>query len=311
MRKLIAAAAVLAVTSAHAAEELKFGDLNYFLKQGQFNVLVDANSGFSKFTDTSTYEKRGYTFDTQFAYAINDKLNAFVGLSYAFDMQLEDKTTTTNADVDQDGLANPAIGLNYRLLNQNSSEYNFDLGAIARIKIQDAETGSSTGQDVKDGNNATGRNSLEVNARIGKKWNEANEWQLAAGLQYNLKGESFDKSPAGDVKNKMDDSLDAFVRASYQYRPVNEFMILVSAQLTRLGQIDGKNKSNNAVTKVEDYVDKKFGFTAKYLVTDDFIFKFNYSQSNLDEIAVYEGGNKSVIDKRRASHFGVGVDFLF
>jgi len=310
MRKLIAAAAVLAVTSAHAAEELKFGDLNYFLKQGQFNVVVDANSGFSKETADVTYEKRGYTFDTQFAYAINDKLNAFVGLSYAFDMQVEDKTKDSpNADVDQDGLANPAIGLNYRLLDQGSSDFNFDLGAVARIKIQDAEVGSSVGQNVKDGNNATGRNALELNARLGKKWNEANEWQLAAGLVYFQDGETEYKSTAGNSKIDEDSSMDVFLRASYQYRPVNEFMLLVSAQATRVGEVDSKEASVKSTA--DSHIDLDFRFTAKYLICENFIGKFNYGQSRNSDFDSKTAGVKTKIDKRRDSFFGIGVDFLF
>ena len=310
MRKLIAAAAVLAVTSAHAAEELKFGDLNYFLKQGQFNVLVDANSGFSKETGNTTYEKRGYTFDTQLAYAINDRLNAFVGLSYAWDMEVEDKTKdNTNADFSQDGLANPAIGLNYRLFDQGSSAYNFDLGAVARIAIEDAEVGSSIGQNSKDGNNASSRNALELNARMGRKWNEANEWQLAGGLVYFQDGEYTAKETTGDVKVDEDSSMDLFLRASYQYRPVNEFMVLVSAQATRVGEVD--SKASGVKTTEDSHIDLDFRFTAKYLICENFIGKFNYGQARNSNYDSKTAGVKTEIDKRRESFYGLGVDFLF
>lgn len=309
MRKLIAAAAVLAVTSTHAAEELKFGDLNYFLKQGQFNVQVDASSGFSKQTDTVTYEKRGYTFDTQFAYAISNNLNAFVGLSYAWDMEVENKTTPTNADFNQDGLANPALGLNYRLMNQANGEFNFDLGAVAKINVQDAESGSSVGQNSKDGNNALGRSSLELNARVGKKWNEANEWQLAGGLVYFQDGDSKIMSTTGNVKVDEDSSMDVFVRASYQYRPVNEFMVLVSGQATRVGEVE--TKAASVKTKADSHIDFDLRFTAKYLICENFIAKLNYGQARNSNYDSKTAGVKTEIDKRRESFFGLGVDFLF
>lgn len=311
MRKMIAMAAVLATTSAFAAEELKFGDINYFLKQGQFNASADLNQTYEKYKfQSTTLETRGLVLSTQFAYALNDQLNAFVGLDYAWDRQTEDKTTETNADFNSDGLANPAIGVNYRLMNQNDARYNLDLGAVARINIEDAESGDSAGADSNDGNFADSRNSLELNARVGRKWNIANEWQLAAGAVYFTEGDSTVKQVGGDVDLEDESSFDLYVRASYQYRPVNEFMILLSAQATQVGETDSKIDGGGKIES-DSHLDLSFRFAAKYLITENFIAKFNYGMSRNSDYDVKVAGANEEFKNRRENFFGLGVDFLF
>jgi hypothetical protein len=309
MRKLIAVAAVLAFSSAHAAEELKFGDVNYFLKQGEKNVTADLSQTFYKQNaggDKSV--TRAYQLDTTLAYAFSDQLNAFVGLSYAYDRTTIDKTFGGPAGPQEDrfysdGLANPALGVNYRLQNQNSSMYNVDLGAVACINIEDAETGSF---DSNDGNFADPNHSIELNARMGRKWNEANEWQLAVGGIYNLDGESTEKTNAGSTDVDEDASYDLFLRATYQYRPVNEFMVLLSAQATQVGERDVKPEGA-AKDTIDSHTNLDFKFTAKYLINDGFIGKFNWGVSRLAELESDSGD----VDNRLQNFFGVGVDFLF
>ncbi len=311
MRKLIAVAAVLAITSAHAAEELKFGDVNYFLKQGQKNVTADISQTFYKQNDknqtpaTKTVT-RGYLLDTTLGYAFTDRLNAFVGLSYAYDLKTDDKTTTSNGKFYSDGLANPAVGLNFRLQNQNEAMYNVDFGAVARINVQDSEKGSSVGQSKEDGNFADGRNSLELNARMGRKWNEANEWQLAVGGIYHQDGETTLNASAGDTDIDEDSSYDLFLRATYQYRPVNEFMVLTSLQATQVGERDIKPQGASKDT-LDAHTNFDFKFTAKYLVTDNVIGKFNWGVSHLGKIET----KNETITNRLQNFFGFGVDYLF
>lgn len=301
MRKLIAVAAVLAFSSAHAAEELKFGDVNYFLKQGEKNVTADVSQTFYKQNDGGDKTvTRAYQLDTTAAYAITDQFNAFVGLSYAYDRETKDKTGGTNR-FNSDGLANPAIGANFRLQNQNTSMYNVDFGAVARINIEDAEYGS-TGED---GNFADANNSLELDARMGRKWNEANEWQLAVGGVYNMDGESTINDASGDIDVDEDSSFDLFLRATYQYRPVNEFMVLLSAQATQVGERDVKAAGTKDT--IDSHTDMDFKFTAKYLINDGFIGKFNWGVSRLAELESDSGD----VDNRLQNFFGVGVDFLF
>jgi hypothetical protein len=308
MRKMIAVAAVLAMSSVHA-EELKFGDVNYFFKQGQMNVLANVNSAFSEEkNDTTTQESRGYITETQFTYGFSDQLNAFIGLDYAYDLQTE---ISGNPDIDSDGLANPALGAIYRLMNQNDAAYNVDLGAVARINIEDAEEGSSDPGVVEDGNFANGRSSLELLARMGRKWNEANEWQLAGGLVYFKDGEHTVKDTTGDTDLEDDASMDLYLRASYQYRPINEIMFLLSAQATRVGEADSEVDGSNTKVEQDSHIDYNFGFTAKYLITENFIAKFNYGMSNNPDYDVKVGGTNEEVTKRRKNFWGLGVDFLF
>lgn len=312
MRKMIVVGAVLAIASAHAAEELQFGDVNYFIKQGQINLSADVNSVYNKNTINGTsLVNRGVVTNTTAAYAFSDKLNAFVGLSYAYDNESRDLTTQTNEDFSNDGFANPALGVNYRLFNQNEAMYNFDLGAVARIGVQDAEAGSSTGRNSKDGNFATGRDSLELNARMGRKWNEANEWQLAGGVVYNAEGNSTNRVVAGaDQKLTEKSSVDGFIRTTYQYRPINEFMTLLSLQATQVADATSKIKSGGNI-KSQSHLDIDFNFIAKYLITDNFIAKFKYAQGRNSDIKRRVSGASSNIEKRREDSFGLGVEFLF
>lgn len=303
MRKLIAVAAVLAVTSAHAAEELKFGDVNFFIKQGQINLVTDLNQTFEKekFQGNTTVT-RGYNLGATAFYGITDKLNAFVGLTYAYDRKTDDKTGGLNQYM-SDGLANPALGVNYRLQNQNEAMYNVDFGAVARINIEESERGTLDGND---GNFAEPNNSLELNGRMGRKWNEANEWQLAVGGIWKMDGESTVKDSAGDTDLDEDGSLDLYLRATYQYRPVNEFMVLLSAQATQVGEQDLKPEGGSKIT-VDSHIDMDFVFQAKYLITDNFIGKFNVGVSRLEEVGV----ESDDIENRLRNFYGIGADFLF
>lgn len=307
MRRMIATVALLVAGTAQAAEQVKFGDINYFLEQGKFNLLADVNSSYEKQRfQKVNLEARGVILSTQLGYAFTDHLNAFVGLEYAYDREFENKSDSKVTDYTGDGLANPAFGLNYRLLDQNNSRYNFDLGAVARINIEDAEDGDSVAGNSKDGNYAESRSSLEVNARIGRKFDIANEWQLAAGAIYHADGERTFNGIAGTEKIDDESSIDVFLRASYQYRPVNEFMMLLSAQATRVGEMEQDVKGAGSLTH-ESHIDLEFRFTAKYLITDNFIGKFNYSQSRRSNYDIEDDEVKN----RRANFFGLGVDYLF
>lgn len=308
MRKLIAVAAVLTLSSAYAAEELKFGDLNYFIKQGQVNVLADVNSSYEKhFTGDQEDQTRGIITNTSFGYAFTDRLNAYVGVNYAYDLETTDKTTVGNDDYSNDGFSNPSLGVNYRAFNQNEARYNFDIGAVARIGVEDAKRGDSVGNNVKDGNFADGRDSFELNARLGRKWNEANEWQAAVGAIYYHDGEYEQRGVTGDTKVDQDNSLDYFLRASYQYRPVNEFMVLLSAQANYIGEETDKVKSSNTKLKSDAHVDVDLRFTAKYLILENLIGKFNYGMSRNSDYDVAD----TEVRKRRENFFGLGIELLF
>jgi hypothetical protein len=312
MKRMIATAALLAVGTLHAAEELKFGDVNYFLKTGQFNAAADWAQTANKYTLDKTILNHGYVVETRFSYGFSNVLNVFVGIDYAFDNKFQDKTNTPKPrSYTHNGLSNPAFGATYRYLNQSAAIVNLDFGAIARINIQDQKVGEYVGQSSNDGNFANGRSSLELNAKAGRKWNEANEWQLAGGIVYNAAGNAEVQSQPTDTVD-LDSSFNLFVKATYQYRPVNEFMMLLSAQATSFGEVGRESTNTNQSSTDTQHVDLDFRYTAKYLITHDFIAKFNYGQGRYSNYTREVSGGSNQEFKYRRNHFwGIGVDFLF
>ena len=317
MRKMILVLAIVGISFAQAAETLTFGDVNYFLQKGQLNIKADLSSTYYQEASkqkNNTEETRGYQAQTRYGFGINDQMNIYLGLDFAFDRDVQDKTADpvtnkTDASYSQNGLANPVLGLNYRLMNQNQSRYNVDFGAVGSINIEDAEKGSSDGQVSQNGNFSNGRNSLELNAGIGRKWDVANEWRLTAGLIYNASGDQKILSQDGDQKVTLDSSVDAFALATYQYRPVDEFMMLLSAKVTAISELSGK--VNGLEASDDEHMDLDFLYQAKYLITDTFIANFHYGISNNADYDRTFSGNSFEIHKRRENIFGLGVDFLF
>lgn len=305
MKKLIALAIVLAATTV-SAQELKFGDVNYFLKQGQTNAAADLNQTYYRVYDKAgtDYTNRSYLLKTNLGYGLADNFNVTLGLDYAYLNKIQ---TPANASVHSDGLANPAIGANVRLLNQAKDQFNFDVGLVTRLQVEESMAASSAAH--RDGNYASNRHSVEANARIGRKWNEANEFQFTAGVNYFLDSDMI--QIASDRDYETDSSYDIFARAAYQYRPVNEFMILLSLQGTRVGDTDGKSKATKAKVESDEHIDFDFTFTAKYLVKENVIVKFNYGQSRNADFDTKVGGVSDEIRKRRENFFGLGAEFLF
>lgn len=312
MRRLIAAAALLSVTTVNA-EELKFGDVNYFLKTGQINLAMSASETYDKetlFSSGANPQTRAFVFDPRAGYGITDRLNVYVGLDYAYKRFTRDLKNRSNGRFYSDGFANPVIAGNYRFLSQSEHPVNVDFGAVARVSIGDGKVGSSVGDDKKSGNFNDGRSSLELNARVGHKWNEANEWQAAAGVVYHTTGTTQYRENAGTDVVDSDSSFDTFLRGTYQYRPVNEFMILLSAQATNVGEISGEDQGNGK-WNADSHLDFVGTFQTKYLITENFIAKFTLSQSHLSNYDVKLSDTDDEIKKRRQASWGLGVDFLF
>ncbi|HXH31175.1 MAG TPA: hypothetical protein VNJ01_10220 [Bacteriovoracaceae bacterium] len=311
MKKYLAIAALMAVTSV-GADELKFGDLNFFIKQGRFNLLANGDATTERATTgTSTIEKENFLIGSQLTYGISDKLDLLVGVDYSIGSSISNGSGISGGVVtgpdrySEDGLGNPRIGINYRLMDQSSDMYNVDFGVISSFRFEDAERGSLGGTD---GNAAAPRSNIEFNAKMGRKWNEANEWQLAAGVLYNMDGEQTTLASVGsDTKTDIDASQDFFVRASYQWRPINEFMVALSLQGTRVGEFDTQNQGTAGKSTFEDHIDFNGTFTAKYLITENFIAKFRYGMSRNPDYDI----DNTEVRKRRNNFFGLGVDWLF
>jgi hypothetical protein len=313
MKKMFALLALTVVGSTQA-QELSFGDVNYFLKKNQFQLSADATQEHNRFkTGGTDYRLRGDVFSTRLNYALADNLNIFAGLSYNYDMEFASESGgSKSASAYQDGLRNPSLGLNYRLVQQSENGgINVDLGLGYDFSLQDERmAGIAANGSKKNGNAANGRNASEINLRVGRKWNEANEWQLAAGTVYNYEGDR-ERLVAGGASSKtdLDASWDQFIRATYQYRPVKEMMFQVSWQTTRVGDFDEKNSTTTF--KRDSVIDHDFIFRAKYLITENFIARFNYTARRLSDVDYDINGVKNDLTSRRGSTFGLGVDFLF
>lgn len=311
MKKMFAAAAIFAVTSVHA-QELSFGDLNFIIPASKFSLsaLVDYRTE-RETVLTQKKETEGWYLDTLLTYGVSNRFNLFAGLNYQYDVEVENLTTPSNARFKQDGLANPVLGGIYRLQTQSDGSFNFDLGAISRVSVMDAETGDSSGQNSKDGNAADARTSIEFFGRLGKKWNEANEWQLTAGVIQHLEGDSKVLGTAGDTKMEEKSSTDVYARAAYQYRPVHEFFMTLSVQATQVGEADLNNKTANTKSTYKSHLDWDFRYDAKYLIADSCIVRVGYALGRNPDYKVKSAGGTGDIEKRHEQHMVIGTDWLF
>lgn len=304
MKKLISVLAIMVATSA-GAEELSFGDVNYFLKTNQFNPEVGFDVTYQKNRNNGNDAlTRGQLITSKYGYGVTDTFNLVLGVDYSARNYTQLNGTT---DYKSKGFANPSLAANYRLFNQNQSRYNIDFGAVVRVGVEDAVQGGSK----KNGNFANGRDSLELNARMGRKWNEANEWQLAVGAIYNNDGESKAQTALGKNDIEEDASTDFYIRGTYQYRPVKEFMMLVSAQANQVGDFTSKPKVGGVKSESDAHYDFDFNFSAKYLVLYNLIAKFNYGMSRNSDISRKVGGTSSDIERRRENVMGLSVEYLF
>src|SRR5690606_24502842 len=128
---------------------------------------------------------------TKAVYGVADNLNAFVGLNALYEM---DEVPRGGVTSESNGIQNPILGADFRVMNQNNGGFNFDIGAVADIKLMDSkipENNKDDGTQPALFNSVYGdpRTSLNVNARLGKKTDEANEFYALAGITYNLAGE--------------------------------------------------------------------------------------------------------------------------
>ncbi|MES2528039.1 MAG: hypothetical protein V4598_13175 [Bdellovibrionota bacterium] len=307
MKKVIAVAVALMASTVQASSGLDFGDLNFFQKSGQFNLTSNVSVTNAEIEDEGTnskFERNGYIFDNRLAYGLADNLNVFVGLDYAFDYKTELRGSSRSKN---DGISNPRLGANYRVMNQSDSAVNLDFGVVADIRLQDAEDGIAG----EDGQYNRGNHSLQINSSIGRKWNEANEWRVTVAATQQFEGETEFKTPAGNTDIETDASTDLSLTAAYQYRPVQEFMLAVAGQAIRVGEVDSKNKGAGTDSTAEDHMDYNFTFSAKYLITETFIAKFNYGISRLAEYDVETSGTDSEQADRQANFYGWGIDWLF
>lgn len=312
MKIVLGIMSVLFLSSAYA-NEIFFGDLNYFLNKSLFDLGADVNYVTEqKRTVNDVTKTQGYVASTRLAYAFSDRFNAQIGLNYNYLLGTFSQTTGANFYY-QDGLQNPSASLNYRALRQQDSMFNLDFGFVSRFKIQDESKGSAdpTLGGMKDGNAATGRNSYEFNARLGRKWNEANEFYLRGGVLFNQSGKYRQLVTGGsDYTVNVDSSVDTVFGAFYQYRPVHEFMMSIGFQGTSLGEVD--TKGNGVSSTYHSHIVGDTIYNAKYLITENFLARFNYSQGyRPDYNIVRSSGGDQRVQRGRAFFIGFGLDYLF
>lgn len=301
MRRILATSLILAAATV-GAEELTFGDLNFLIPAKRVNLSVDAAYTTDRETTGGTrLETEGTRLNTQATVGLSEKINLYAGLGYNLNVQVDNSANKHNID----GLTNPYLGGLYRLQNQNDGSVNIDIGISGRFNLIDAEAGSGK----KDGNAANGRHQSELYGRVGRKWNEANEWQLQAGVLHHYDGESeVNSSPKEELDEEA--STDYYLRAAYQYRPVKEFMMTLAAQGTMVGEKDVKNKPANTKTNLDSHLDLDFDFIARYLITENFIGRFNYGVGRNPDYDGDENGVGFEVEKRRENRISLGIDWL-
>jgi hypothetical protein len=312
--KLLIGFMVLGFVSAAQAQDLKFGDLNYFLKSGQINAGADLSIGNESLKRENTGDVRvnGYFADAKVAYGVLDNLTGFVKLQYQYEVDTELKTGSGSFDTT--GLQNPEFGANYRLLNQSSFGYNVDFGAVVGLKLMDRKAGSLTSQEDGDlldpalSTRGEPRHKVELNGRLGKKWNEANEFSILAGVIYHQETDYEDKGNNGDAT--IESSMDLKAGGYYQYRPVNEFMLGLGLTGIYVGEAKGKNGAKVKATATSHF-DFQASFDAKYLVTEALIVKFMMNQDRRSDFEFQTNSGDSNIEKRKSFNYGLGIDYLF
>src|SRR5690349_15974665 len=106
MKKMFIAALALAISSVHA-EELMFGDLNFFVPGQRFILSADANHATYKESFAGDIaENEHYDLNARLNYGLSDTFNLFAGLGYNFQ---DDTDLGKGDDVSSDGLENPFV----------------------------------------------------------------------------------------------------------------------------------------------------------------------------------------------------------
>lgn len=321
MKKAIVLATLVAASGAIAQtpnSDLSFGDINYFFKSREFNVRADVlldrkETHIDSQTSKLAFESEGYLIDTQYTYGLMDNLNLVLGLAYQMSYEFNTEPVSANPRYDESGLRNPALGLNYRFLNQKNNGVNWDFGVVGRFALMDAERGSF-GTTSQDGNAATGHHSIEANTSLGLKWNEANEFRLTGGIVHHFDGEYTENKTTGDIEYDTASYQDLYFRAAYQYRPVYEFMMSVGTLVTMNGEREDEqtNQALNDTLTYDSEVDGLFEFRAKYYFHESMILRFTYTQGILNDIEVDRRlAADQTYNRRRSQAFGFGLDVLF
>ena len=304
----------LVMLSTAQAQDLKFGDLNYFLKSGQINAGADLSIGNESMRREGTGDVRinGYFTDAKLAYGIMDQLNAFIKLQYLYAVDTE--ISGGSGSFDTTGFQNPEFGGQFRVLNQADAGFNFDLAAIVGLQVLERNAGSFSPQHDGDLPNPAystrgePRNTLELNGRLGKKWNIANEFSVLAGVVYHQEGDYEDQENDGTAT--IESSIDLKSGVYYQYCPVDELRMGLGLTGIYIGETDGNNGNGLKATGTS-HLDLKLSFDAKYLINEGLIVKFMMNQERRGDFEFETTSGDVSVEKRKSFNYGLGLDLLF
>src|SRR4051812_33203025 len=93
MKKVIALATLMTAAQVFAqttASDLSFGDVNYFLKAGQFDLLLDStyerksfqNANYNPGQPKNSFHARGFINDLKLGFGLSSSINLFLATSY-------------------------------------------------------------------------------------------------------------------------------------------------------------------------------------------------------------------------------------
>jgi opacity protein-like surface antigen len=297
--KKIALVAIVLTSSTAFAQTL--GDLNFFQKKG--SIYYQGSIGASSYTYmqksvNQKHEQEGLIFKNQISFGLLDNLNVFVEASYKLENNLRIEGAQDHED---NGLTNPGVGANYRLVTGPTF---VDLFGKLNARIQDAEVGSAR----KDGNAASAPDfALTIGGAVGQKLSETTEFRLAAGAIHSTEGEYKVRGAAN--KTDTDSKTDLFLAANYQMRPVSPFMIDLGYRFTRVGEYT--EKSAGLKTVADAHNSHIVSFKAKYHIFDGLLATLYIDNGILPNYDLKEGGVKDEIKRQKYSAYGLGLDLLF
>lgn len=300
MKKIAFVAIVLASSTAFAQN---LGDLNFFQKQGSFyyqgSVASSTYTTVQKSNNTK-YEQEGMILKNQLSYGVANNLNVFAEINYKFENNLR---INNSADHQDNGLTNPGVGANYRLM---TGPVFVDIFGKLNGRLTDAEKGSGR----KDGNGADAADfSGQIGAAVGKKISEFHEVRFTASAKHSTDGEYTNRT-SPEAKVKTDSKTDFFFTANYQYRPVETFMFDFGYVASLYGETT--EKTGGSKNKFDSRLDHLLALKAKYQITDSLLATVFINEAlYLPDYDGKTGAANDEIKRRKYSDFGVAVDFLF
>lgn len=306
MKKLALAALALASTSAFAQQKL--GDLNFFQNQGSFYYKGSISNNVYTFIDKASNvetKNEGLKLANQLSYGILNNLNVFAEVSYKFENKFQENGTASGPRHYDNGLTNPGVGVNYRILNQPVF---LDVFGKVNARLQDAEKGASR----KDGNAAMSEDMrFLAGVSLGQRVSAVHEYRLTAAVSHLTDGEYDQKSTGATTTEETDSVTNFFAKANYQYRPIDPFMFDVAYTLERYSELTQKNKTSGSKTTYDAHNFHRLSFAAKYQILDNLLVSVIHEDVISPDYDSKFGNLKSEVKRQHNYSYALGLDLLF